>query len=358
MNTQKSSTYGNKMIWFMAALLLAVLTIAAVLKGGGVSPGELTAAIRSLSVPGLLLAITGMFGFIFFEGAALTVIVRSLGYPAKHRRGFVYSAADIYFSAITPSASGGQPASAFFMIRDGIPATAVMASLLLNLIMYTMAVITFGVFALILFPGIFLGYSLVCKIFILIGVVTLAGLALVFYLLLRRQKLLQKLALGIATLLDRLHCHRLAGRIRHKLDDALEEYGHCVDLIFGKRKMLLQVYLLNLLQRLSQLLVTIFTFLAIHGDSARLMKLFATQVYVVLGSNSMPVPGAMGVADYLMLNGYMELMTKEQAYRLEILSRGLSFYTCMILSMIVTGIGYLLLRKTTQGSKKRNDRIL
>ena len=117
--------------------------------------------------------------------------------------------------------------------------------------------------------------------------------------------------------------------------------------------MLLQVYLLNLLQRLSQLLVTVFTFLAMHGNPARLMKLFATQVYVVLGSNSMPVPGAMGVADYLMINGYMELMTKEQAYRLEILRRGLSFYTCMILSMIVTGIGYLLLKKNTRGNNKK-----
>ena len=96
MNTNKSSTYGNKIIWFVAALLLAVLTITAVLKGGGVSPGELATAIRTLSIPGLLLAVSGMFGFIFFEGMALTVIVRSLGYPAKHRQGFVYSAADIY----------------------------------------------------------------------------------------------------------------------------------------------------------------------------------------------------------------------------------------------------------------------
>ena len=347
-----TSSFRNKVLCFLAALLLAILTIFAVFKGGGISVGELASSIRDASPPCLILSVSGMFGFIFFEGAALTVIVRSLGYPTKHQRGFVYSAADIYFSAITPSASGGQPASAFFMIRDGIPATAVMAALLLNLIMYTMAVITFGFFALILYPEIFLHFSPLCKVFILIGIITLTALALGFYLLMRKQQLLQKLALGMASLLDRLHCHRLARRIRHKLDDALEEYRQCVDLIFGKRKMLLQVYLLNLLQRLSQLLVTVFTFLAMHGNPARLIKLFATQIYVVLGSNSMPVPGAMGVADYLMINGYMELMTKEQAYRLEILSRGLSFYTCMILSMIVTGIGYLLLKKNTRGNNK------
>lgn len=349
----KSSSMRNKIICFVAAFLLAVLTITAVLKGGGISPAELMESIRNASLPGLLASVLGMLGFIFFEGAALTVIVRSMGYPAKHSRGFVYSAADIYFSAITPSASGGQPASAFFMIRDGIPATWVMAALLLNLIMYTMAIFTIGLFAILLFPEIFLHFSPICKVLIIIGILTLTGLALVFYLLLRRQKLLQKLALGCASLLDKLHCHHLASRIRHKLDHALEEYSECVSLIFGKKKMLIQVYLLNLLQRLSQLMVTVCTFYAIHGDLSKIAKLFATQVYVVLGSNSMPVPGAMGVADYLMLNGYMELMTTEQAYRLEILSRGLSFYACMIFSMIITGIGYLLLKKTKRGNNKK-----
>ena len=352
MNIQDTSSSRNKIICFLAALLLAVLTITAVLKGGGVSPGELMADIRTLSVPGVLLSIFSMFGFIFFEGTALTVIVRSLGYPATHRRGFLYSAADIYFSAITPSASGGQPASAFFMIRDGIPATAVMATLLLNLIMYTMAIITIGLAAILLFPKIFLRFSPVGRAFILIGILTLTGLAVLFYLLMRRQQMLKKLALGTASLLERLHCRHAARKIRQKLDHALEEYDQCVNLLFDKKHMLLQAYLLNLLQRLSQLGVTIFLFLAMGGHLSVLPELFATQIYVVLGSNSMPVPGAMGVADYLMLNGYQALMDKAASYQLEILGRGISFYACMILSMITTGIGYLLLKKHKWGKKE------
>lgn len=356
MNTQagpQKSSMRNKTISFLAAFLLAILTMIAVLRGGGISPAQLIASIRDADVWALAASVLGMLGFIFFEGAALTVIVRSMGYPVKHSRGFVYSSADIYFSAITPSASGGQPASAFFMIQDGIPATAVMAALLLNLIMYTMAIVTIGFFAILLFPGIFLHFSPICKVLIIIGILTLTALALLFYLLLRRQMLLQRLALGCASILERFHCHHLASRIRRKLDQALTEYCQCVDLIFGKKKMLIQIYLLNLLQRLSQLMVTIFTFCAIHGNLSDIAKLFATQVYVVLGSNSMPIPGAMGVADYLMLDGYMELMTKNQAYRLEILSRGLSFYACMILSMLVTGLSFLLLKKRKRRDNKK-----
>ncbi len=51
------------------------------------------------------------------------------------------------------------------MIKDGIPATTVMAALLVNLIMYTLAVISIGVFAILAFPKIFLNFSVVCKIF-------------------------------------------------------------------------------------------------------------------------------------------------------------------------------------------------
>ena len=69
------------------------------------------------------------------------------------------------------------------------------------------------------------------------------------------------------------------------------------------------------------------------------------KIYVVLGSNCVPIPGAIGVADYLMLSGYKELMSKSDAYHLEILSRGLSFYGCMMISMITVLIGYICLRK-------------
>lgn len=357
-NQDTTSSLQHKLLGFAVALLLAVLTFFAVVKGSEIPLADLLSGLRTASPFFLICAFFSMLGFILFEGAALTVLVRGLGFRATAGQGVVYAAADIYFSAITPSASGGQPASAFFMIRNGIPATAIMAALLLNLIMYTLAVITVGIFALLLFPGIFLHFGLLGRICILIGILTLFGLTLLFLLLLRNQQLLKRLALGIAAFLDALHFRSAPKKIRHKLVHVLEEYDSCVTLVLGKRNMLLKVYLLNLLQRVSQLLVTVFTFLAIRGDASKLAKLFATQIYVVLGSNSMPLPGGIGVTDYLMLNGYMELMTREQAYRLELLSRGLSFYLCMFLSLLIVGVGYLFQKKNKWRKEEKNDWIL
>ena len=108
----------NKILCFFATIIIAAVTIYVVFRGGGVSFGQLAESIKEASVPGIILSCISMFGFIFFEGEALREIVFHMGYPTKHKDAFVYSAADIYFSAITPSASGGQPASAFFMIKD------------------------------------------------------------------------------------------------------------------------------------------------------------------------------------------------------------------------------------------------
>lgn len=335
----------NKIICFLVTLVLAVVTIYAVFKGSGISFDELVQSIREASAGGIALAALCMLGFIYFEGEALRIIVNHMGYPTRRSQGFVYSAADVYFSAITPSASGGQPASAFFMMVDGIPGTAVMAALLINLVMYTLAVVTLGVIDFIFAPGLFLQFGLIGRVLIVSGMVALSGLAILFYLLLRRQEIVRKMMVVLTALLRKMHCRRLADKLEKKTNKALEEYGQCVALIFGNKKMLAQVYVLNLLQRLSQILVTLVGFVALHGEFRTLPRLLATQIYVVLGSNCVPIPGGVGVTDYLMLNGYKQLMEKTAAYQLEILSRGLSFYVCIFVSMVTVIIGYLMRRK-------------
>ncbi|MCI6204057.1 MAG: flippase-like domain-containing protein [Lachnospiraceae bacterium] len=343
----------NKIICFIVTLLLAAFTIYAVFSGGGISFDELMTCIKNASWPELILAMLSMLGFIYFEGEAIRVIVAHMGYPTKRSHGFVYSAADVYFSAITPSASGGQPASAFFMMRDGMPGAAVMTALLVNLIMYTLAVVTIGLVDVILFPKIFLNFTWAGKLLIIGGGLILLGFAILFYLLLKKPQIIKAVGMGIASLLRKLRCHKLADKIEKKMESALEEYGQCVEVVLGGKSMMVKAYILNLLQRLSQIVVTLFTYMAMHGEWHKLPKLFATQIYVVLGSNCVPIPGGVGVADYLMLKGYKQLMTKGEAYRLEILSRGISFYVCMIISMVAVAIGYIVIKRKKSLEKRK-----
>lgn len=67
-----------------------------------------------------------------------------------------------------------------------------------------------------------------------------------------------------------------------------------------------------------------------------------------MGAYSIPIPGAMGVTDYLMLNGFLRLMPMEQAVNLELLSRGVSFYFCILSCGILVIIRYLKIKRSSK----------
>lgn len=334
----------KKVLWAVITFCLSVLTIYTLFYNSGLSLTELWEDIKEASPIWLIPAALCMLGFIFFEGRSLVLILRTLGYPAKKRRGFLYASADIYFSSITPSATGGQPASAYFMHKDGVSGVAVTVSLILNLTMYTLAIFTLGLLSLIFFPGIFLDFSLPCKIMILIGIFAMIMLTIFFIILLKRQSILLKIGNLLVTIIYKLHFKIASEKLKQRLDKMIENYNECVVTLAGKKKLLVKTFFLNLLQRASQILVTVFCYYAMHGNIADGLQIFVIQTYVIMGSNFIPVPGAVGISEFLMYFGYTMLLSEEASYSLAILGRGISFYTCSIISIITVIIGYILIR--------------
>lgn len=343
----------KKILWAVITFCLSVLTIYALFYNSGLSLSELWQDIEEASPIWLVPAALCMFGFIFFEGRSLVLILRTLGYPAKKRRGFLYAAADIYFSSITPSATGGQPASAYFMHKDGISGVAVTVSLILNLTMYTLAIFTLSILSLICFPDVFMSFELPGKILILIGIAMMILMSIFFIILLKKQSILIKTANIIISILRKLHMKTAADKLLSRLDTVIENYNECVVTLAGKKKLLIKTYFLNLLQRASQILVTVFCYFAIHGNIGDGLRVFAIQTYVVMGSNFIPVPGAVGISEFLMYIGYTMLLSDEAAYSLAILSRGISFYTCSIISIITVIFGYIIIRY-----HRRNEELI
>ena len=69
---------------------------------------------------------------------------------------------------------------------------------------------------------------------------------------------------------------------------------------------------------------------------------------VILGSNSMPLPGGVGVSDYLFLNLFESLA--EDPAQLDLLARGISFYGCILLCALALALS-LILQKKKGGSQ-------
>ena len=66
---------------------------------------------------------------------------------------------------------------------------------------------------------------------------------------------------------------------------------------------------------------------------------------MTIGYNFIPIPGGMGISDYLMLDGFIKMMGENMAYNVELISRGMTFYICVFISGTITLIGYMVGRK-------------
>lgn len=341
----------SKLIWSLVTLGLAILTILVVFsQSKGLTLGDLADTLLNAHKGWLLLAVLSMLGIIFSEAEALLCLLRHTGYIRRHRRGLLYASADIYFSAITPSASGGQPMTAFFMITDGVPGGVVTVILLVNLILYTISILLIGVISLLIRPSLFPQFSIYSKLLILLGYLILIGFVFMFFMLLVNGARLYSWGCVIIKWLYGKKVIKQPEYWRSKLEKVIDDYQKCVGITRGKPLMLVEALLLNLMHRISQLSVSMLVYLATGGTAAMALRVWLTQIYVIIGSNCVPIPGAMGAYDYLMVDGFSSFMSQQDAIRLELLSRSLSFYTCTLISAIITLIGFIQYKDRKDGS--------
>lgn len=332
MKTQNTLNKRNKLLWTLVFLLIAAATVYAVsAQSRNFSFEKFLEFVKNANPVYFTCAVLCMIGFIAFEGIAIMVICREFNFKCSFGNGFLYSASDIYFSAITPSATGGQPACGYFMVKDGIPTMFTTVALIANLAAYAMSTLALGLLSAVTRPGLIMKFSIFSRILIYIGYAVQVVLIVFFTLMLKRREIIAKLIKLAMKILDLLHFNRRAESLRRKFEKKMGDYDKYSYLLSGKRKMAVKILIFNLLQRASQVLVTVFTYLACGGKISRAYDIFCLQSYTMIGVNCIPIPGAMGITDYLMLDCFGSVMDPLEATNLELLSRTISFYSCVII---------------------------
>ncbi|MBR6402696.1 MAG: flippase-like domain-containing protein [Eubacterium sp.] len=336
----------KNIIWAILSSLLAVLTIRIMLKlNKDMSLSMLMSTIASSDKLFFIIGAIAAALYVWFEGVAIRSILKHAGFKQGIFKGLVYSTSDVYFSAITPSATGGQPASAFFMMRDGIPGGMATATLVLNLMMYTISIVVLGVIAIFVSPRAFMEFGKISKILILVGFIALSILSLLFFVLLKKEEIIFTPLSKIVRFLYNKGIVKEKDKILVRIEKAENDYKACSDMISGRKRILFAAFIWNFLQRASQILVPMFIYRSLGGETGKMATVFSKQCLITIGYNFIPIPGGMGISDYLMIDGFYRVMGEQMAYSVELISRGITFYICVTISGIITLIGYMIGRK-------------
>ena len=340
-------------IWTVVAFILAALSVWVVAsQTKNYSFSNFKEYLTGAHPLWIVLAVICMICFVVFEGLAILCVLKAFGHKRAVHKGIIYSAADIYFSAITPSATGGQPACAFFMMADGVPAAVSAITLLLNLVMYTMSLMAIGIIAVILRPSIFIHFTTFSRVLIIIGYLILILLSIFMIILIKREDWVHGIGSFLIRILTRIKLIRNVERFEKKLDNITNEYRDCAEMIVGHRGMLVKCFLFNFFQRVLQICVSPMIFMARGGDASEAVGVWVTHAFSVIGSSSIPVPGAIGVIDYLLIDGMKDLMDEASATSLELASRGISFYICVLACLLIVAIGNFSLNRRGDNSEK------
>ena len=122
--------------------LIFSITVYMVFKGEDL--GEIIHTVRQADPVYLLISVVCVVLFILGESVIIFYMMRTLGAKVKMGHCALYSFVGFFFSCITPSATGGQPAQIYYMKKEKIPIPVSTLVLMIVTITYKMVLVVIG----------------------------------------------------------------------------------------------------------------------------------------------------------------------------------------------------------------------
>ena len=300
---------------------------------------------------------------ILAEAVNLWVLCRKVGFSRTLKQTTVYASSDIYFSAITPSATGGQPAAAYYMTKSGVPLSLSTAVLLLNVTLYTIGLLFVSLLAFILKPAYFFNdFSTSQKVFVLVGIgfhAILIAFCLICMFSRRFVFWLGDVAFG---LLAKLHIVKNKEERIAAFRASVATYRAALAIV-KQHKWLLPVLFFNaVLQRVALAPITYFVFLAMGGmgvPSLSFLDVFTTQLYCIVGASALPTPGGAGLAEILYMGIFSRSMggvanASSLCMFSLLLSRGISSYLAIVVCGVITIVHHTKMKRAEFRRRQAN----
>ncbi len=282
--------------------------------------------------------------FIYGESAILHDLFRTLQIQTGRMVCFLYSGIGFFFSCITPSASGGQPAQLYYMRKDKIPVPVASVVLMVVTIAYKSVLVLIGIY-LMLFQQKYLHRYLVgvLPVFYLGLVLNIiccgAMLVLVFH-----TTLADRLVKRCLELADWLTRGKYAGRVEHlryRLSFTMEHYAAAAAYLKRHGAVLARVMAVTFLQRIALFLTTYFVYRAFGLSEKTWFEIMILQASISIAVDMLPLPGGMGISEHLFLSIFGAIFYGDYLIPGMILSRGLAYYVQMLLGGCMTAVAQI-----------------
>lgn len=328
----------NKRRSWSGLLVVAVILIATLgLLGRSADWSELPQALAGAQVNYLLAGILCMMAFFTAQAINSRWLLTALGYQVTLRQAFKYALLDFYFSAITPCASGGQPAQMYFMQKDGISiGSASLAILLFNMTYHVASVLLVGV------AWLYCGAALVTQLgigswIVAYGVAVHVILVIIFAVAILQPFWLEKAGLLAIGGLHRLGVIKEARKAQAFLTEQIAHYQQGASYIKRHWGLVLRVQLMTVLHLLALFSIPFCIYQALCCGSLGWLDITGLQAMLSAAVDTLPLPGGVGAAEGGFVLLYQTVFAA-QILPAMLLCRSFSYYGVVAVSGIVAAV--------------------
>ena len=281
--------------------LAYVAVVAVIFAAWAMHTGQVPAMVRQLGeLNGRWIAVCGalLAGYLLARALTLQVYLNSEGLSIGFWRSLTVTGIGQFYSAITPSSSGGQPVEVFSMVRWGVPGPVATAAVSVQFICFQAALLALGVVLWIASRTHVAMYLGGVRWFVALGFFLNSLLPIAVFLLGASRRLTGSLTRGAIRLLSRLRLIRRPEAAQRKVDHVIGEYQGAMAALMEKPRVALEMLGLSLLQIGMLMLIVVGVYRAFSLSGVPALTLVTLQVLLYISASFMPLPGSSGAQEY------------------------------------------------------------
>lgn len=292
-----------------------------------------------------ILSIICVLGFVLGESVIIHYLLKTLDSNISFSHCCLYSFIGFFYSCITPSASGGQPMQLIAMRKDKIPVAVSAVVLAIITITYKLVLVLIGVAILLFRPPSVMQYLDGVEWLMYLGLVLNVICIALLLLLVFQTNSIRAITNGTLNLIDRIHplYNRIA--LEDKLENLISQYNGTAEFYRSNQRIILNVLGITLVQRFLLFFVTWLTYLAFHLSGESMFVITSLQGMISVAVDMLPLPGGMGISENLFLQIFQPIFGETLVLPGMLVSRGISFYTQLIICAIMTVMASFILKR-------------
>lgn len=332
---------------FSCLFLVAVFTLTAWAVFAGEDLSRMAVYLCDADGWYILLSVVCVVLFILGESLVIHYLMHTLGQRHNVLHCCLYSFIGFFYSCITPSASGGQPMQVVAMRKDKIPVAVSTIVLVIVTVTYKLVLVVVGSVVLLIRPPQVMQYLDGAEPILYLGLVLNVAFISALLLMIFKPGLVRICGEKVIALCNRIRPFRHPQKQTERLQRLMHQYEGTADFYRNHKCVILNVFVITLVQRILLFTVTWLTYRAfrLSGESAGLIV--TLQAMISVASDMMPLPGGTGVSESLFLMIFCPIFGEDLTLPAMVISRGISYYAQLVLSAAVTAVAAFVIKERT-----------